>query len=57
VLVQSSKHRSQHAAWVPQFRTLFAALEQHWRGRFELLVVRLQREGKFTGLAQNSGQL
>ena len=42
VLVQSSKHRSKHAAWAPQFAPLFDALDVHWRGRFELLVVRLQ---------------
>jgi hypothetical protein len=42
VLLQSSKHRSPHTAWARQFAALFDALDVHWRGRFELLVVRLQ---------------
>lgn len=42
VLVQSSKHRSAHAVWARQFAALFDALDVHWQGHFELLVVRLQ---------------
>ena len=44
VLVQSSKHRSKHHAWVTQFHRLFATLQEIWQGRFELLIIRLQKK-------------
>jgi hypothetical protein len=43
VLVQSSKHRSKHHQWVKQFHDLFRVLLQTMQGRFELLVIRLQK--------------
>ena len=46
VLVQSSKHRSKHHAWVTQFHRLFATLQEIWQGRFELLIIRLQKKKK-----------
>jgi hypothetical protein len=44
VLLQSSRHRSRHEKWVRQFHNLFELLQSGiWKGRFELLVIRLQR--------------
>ena len=44
--VESSKRRSKHAVWVLQFRQLFRVLEEMWCGRFEFLVVRMQKSKK-----------
>ena len=43
VIVQSSRHRSSHAAWAKPVVALFAALEARWNARFELIAIRLQR--------------
>ena len=43
VLVQSSKHRSKHHAWVVKFLQLFEVLQETWSGKFELLVIRMQK--------------
>ena len=44
--VESSKRRSKHEVWVQQFRQLFRVLEEMWCGRFEFLVVRMQKSKK-----------